>query len=511
MNTLFSRYLYVLQLISKLWIGRIGVILSTTAFFSFFILETLSFMKVFHNTYVGIITYTALPAIWLFGIFLADLSLRQQNLPFWATIRTIWTGTEEAELRASFTQSVIPILLVLTAANVFFIVMVSSRTLHFMDQSEFCGTACHTVMGPEWAVYEGSPHARVACVDCHIGEGLQALASSKLNGAWQLISTTLDLYHRPIETPIHNLRPARETCEKCHWPEKFYGSKLVQKKRFMEDSLNTKQFTTLNLKVDAQYGIGHGIHWHIAEENEVRYTSIDDKRESILWVEVRRPDGNYHRYENTSITEEHSTAEDLEIRTMDCVDCHNRATHIYETPDDAVDLRIARDEIDTSLPFIKREAMHALSREYASKEDGLHGIYEYLSDFYSDRFANGEIDQAGFERSVASIQSIYERNIFPHMGITWNTYPNHIGHQIGEGCFACHNFQDTEQTEGCFRCHTQAMQDEDGNHISDDCTLCHSILSLGEDDPLKYLTEDEFNTFEEHKNKYLREEYLEGF
>ncbi len=509
----FSRYLMVLQIISRNWLGRIGVILSTTVFFAFFVIEALSFMAVFHNTYVGIVTYTILPALWLFGLLLVEFGLRKQDLAFWATVRSLWTGEGEQRFKVNpeFRQKVIPILLVLTAANILFIVLVSSRTLHFMDQSEFCGTACHTIMGPEWAVYNDSPHARVACVDCHIGEGVRALANSKLNGAWQVISSTFDLYHKPIETPIHNLRPARETCEKCHWPEKFYGSKLVQNKRYKGDSLNTRQFTTLNLKIDAQYGVGHGIHWHIAEENEVRFVSKHDKREEIYWVEVRRPDGSYHRYTNTNLSDSTEFEEAQIPRIMDCVDCHNRATHIYETPDDAVDLRIARDEIDIGLPFIKREALHALTRSYATKADGMQGIRDYLTTFYNQQYQEGQIDEASLLHSITSVQNIYDRNIYPHMGIEWDTYPNHIGHQIGEGCFACHNFQNTDQSEGCFRCHSKNMQDEQGNHISDDCTLCHSILSLGEDDPLKYLTDDEFDTFEEHKNKYLRDEYLESF
>jgi hypothetical protein len=116
--------------------------------------------------------------------------------------------------------------LMLTILNLAIFGAASARMLHFMDSAKFCGTACHSVMNPEWVTYQQSPHAHVQCVECHVGEGMGALIDSKINGMWQVISLNFNLYERPIPTPVHNLRPARETCEKCHWPDFFIGNRV---------------------------------------------------------------------------------------------------------------------------------------------------------------------------------------------------------------------------------------------------------------------------------------------
>jgi len=503
---IFRRYILFIQLLFHSWSGKIGVILSSTAFFSFFVLEGLNMIGVFRNTYTGIVTYFIIPIIFVIGLTLLPFAWRKQKEETGKTLHDVFVGKlqEEGMDAGDFWEKVLPVVLLLTIVNVLFIVGAGSSAMHYMDDSEFCGTACHTIMGPEWAVYTESPHSRVPCVDCHIGEGIKAMASAKVNGAWQAVSTIFDLYDKPIGTPIHNLRPARETCGKCHWPEKHYGSKLVKHNRYLEDEANTLQYNTLNLKVDASKGVGSGIHWHIAEENEVRYASMDDLRETMIWVDVRRKNGEFHRYRNTKLLD--SNFVEPEGRVMDCVDCHNRATHIYQQPDDALDKAMARGLIDVSIPFIKKEGLAALITDYPDKSTGLASIEERLTAFYAVEYPDRKFpDLPG---SIEAIQHIYDQNIFPDMKITWNTYPNHLGHKVEFGCFSCHNFMQHEQSDGCFRCHNNHIQDEEGNTISNDCTICHSILSMGEDDPLKYILDKEFKTFEEHKNKYFREEYL---
>ena len=167
---------------------------------------------------------------------------------------------------------------------------------------------------------------------------------------------------------------------------------------------------------------------------------------------------------------------------------------------------MARGQIDVTLPWIKKEGLAALISEYPDKESGLKGIEERLSAFYAVEYPDREFPTLG--KSISAIQKIYEQNIYPDMNIGWNTYPNHLGHKVEFGCFSCHNFMQHEQSDGCFRCHNNHIKDETGKTISNDCTLCHSILSMGEDDPLKYILDNEFKSFEEHKNKYFREEYL---
>lgn len=505
----FRRYLMFIQLLFMNWIGKTGVILASTAFISFFILEGLSLVGVFRSAYTGLITYFAIPIIFIIGLILLPFAWRTQKKQTGATLHQVFIeklGDQEIGGQ-NFWEKVVPIVGVLTIVNVLFIVGAGSSAMHYMDDSEFCGTACHTIMGPEWQVYSVSPHSRVPCVDCHIGEGVQALAAAKVNGAWQAVAAMFDLYNKPIGTPIHNLRPASETCGKCHWPEKHYGSKLVKIERYRDDETNTKQYTTLNLKVDAANGVGSGIHWHISEQNEVRYSSVDDQREEMIWVDVRQPDGNFKRYTNQRFAD--STFHHAEPRVMDCVDCHNRATHIYEQPDAALDRAMARGEIDPNIPYIKREALTAIVTHYDDKDSGLTAIEDHLVTFYNNQYPDN--DYFTLPSSIETIKAIYDRNIHPDMKINWGTYPNHLGHRVEFGCFSCHNFMQHEQSDGCFRCHNRHLQDDAGVAISDECTLCHSILALGEEDPLQYLLDQEFRSFEEHKNTYFREEYLKNF
>ena len=507
--TFIERYLMFIKLLFTHWLGKLATIISTTAFISFFILEGLSIIGVFRNTYTGIVTYFLLPVLFVCGLILVPIAWRLQRNETGKSLHNVFVDKiDSTEVDgANFWEKVVPIVLILTVINVLFIVAAGSSAMHYMDQSEFCGTACHEIMGPEWAVYSVSPHSRVPCVDCHIGEGVQALAKAKINGAWQAVAAMFDLYDKPIGTPIHNLRPARETCGKCHWPEKHYGSKLVKIRRYKNDEANTLTYTTLNLKVDGTQSVGSGIHWHVGAKNEIKYSSVDDLRETMLWVDVKRDNGAYHRYTNTNLPD--STVDAYEPRIMDCVDCHNRATHIYQQPDAAVDKAMAAGLIDATLPYIKREALAAILPDYPEKQTGLRSIKERLENFYALEYPNLHNDNLG--SSIAAVQDIYNLNIHPNMRIKWNTYPNHLGHKVEFGCFSCHNFMQHEQSDGCFRCHNKHMVDAKGNSISDDCTLCHSILSLGEEDPLKYILNKEFNTFDEHKNKYFRDEYLNNF
>jgi hypothetical protein len=505
----FRRYIMFIQLLFLNWIGKIGVIVASTAFISFFILEGLTLIGMFRSTYTGIVTYFLIPMIFVAGLILLPFAWRKQKKETGTTLQHVFQDKLVAGGvgEHNFWEKVVPVVGILTIINVLFIVAAGSSAMHYMDESEFCGTACHTIMGPEWQVYSVSPHSKVPCVDCHIGEGVEAMAKAKINGAWQAVAAMFDLYNKPIGTPIHNLRPAKETCGKCHWPEKHYGSKLVKIERYRDDENNTKQYTTLNLKVDAVNGVGSGIHWHISENNKVRYSSVDDQREDMIWVEVMQPDGSFKRYTNKHLAD--STSEDSEPRVMDCVDCHNRATHIYERPDAALDHAMARGTIDPSIPYIKREAMAAITTSFTNKDSGLTQIEERLKSFYDQEYPDKDL--LSLPNSIAEIQAIYDRNIHPDMKIEWGTYPNHLGHRVEFGCFSCHNFMQHEQSDGCFRCHNRHLVDEAGEGISDECTLCHSILALGEENPLQYLLDQEFRTFEEHKNTYFRNEYLNNF
>lgn len=495
---MLNKYLSFIRRASTTGLGKGGVILTTSSFIALVLLELARMLGLVTNAYVGLVTYLLFPFLFVVGLLLIPLGwYRLRKKTGLSTRRLLEERFGPDETRGSLTGSrLFRFITLLTVINVFFLVAISTQMLGFMDSSYFCGTACHSVMNPEWVTYQQSPHARVRCVQCHVGEGAEALIDSKLNGLWQIISVTFNLYERPIPTPVRQLRPARETCEKCHWPEKFYGSHLVTRYNYQNDDESSLLYTTLNLKIDAgKAGEKAGIHWHIGQENEVRYTSVGDRREMMLWVEARRPDGRYHRFYNRNATAH--GIEDIVERSMDCVDCHNRATHIYEEPERAVDDRIKMGLLDLSLPYLKREALAAITSNYADSAAAYDGIGQSLRNFYMRNYPELSREKTAIiDSAVMVLQDIYSRNIHKPMNIRWNTYASHIGHKGNTGCFRCHN---------------PALVDSAGAAISYDCTLCHSILADNHKEPFQFLEPAETGDRDYQRHRYLKDEFLNSF
>ncbi|MEN8005814.1 MAG: NapC/NirT family cytochrome c [Candidatus Krumholzibacteriota bacterium] len=479
------------------WTGTAGVALATSSFILFLFFELLQIAGILNNSYVGLISYMALPALFILGLVLIPLGWWQFRRATGRTTSELLTQRFPDDMTKAkrLGSSLMGTISLLTVINILFLGVGGARMLHFMDTPKFCGTACHSVMEPEWVAYQNSPHAHVRCIDCHVGEGAGALVNAKLNGMWQVISASLDLYDRPIPTPVHQLRPARETCEKCHWPDKFYGDRIKSFQTFGFDRESAARHTTLALKVGSGAGDAHGtIHWHIAEANEVRYQTADDQRRSMEWVEIKRGD-EFHRYTNRNNGvhgggDTHSP----EVRSMDCVDCHNRATHIYEDPEQAVDAALAAGRISRDLPFAKKVGLGALLGRYGvTKDDGLKGIDNEVRGYYFRQEHDGPVNMQDVDLMVAALQDIYARNIFPGMKVEWNTYPSHLGH---------------ENDGGCFRCHNQDMVDETGAAIPYDCTLCHSILAMDSPTEFQFLLPADVKDPDRKMHEYLRREFL---
>lgn len=491
-----QRYIAMLRGLSAHILGRLGVAMVTSSFLLFLVFEFLRITGALTNAYIGLITYMLFPAVFILGLLLIPLG-------WWFTLKkTGMTSREllnrqfpEDELKGSIWGSgVFTMILVLTGLNLLFLGGGSARVVSFMDSAEFCGTACHGVMNPEWVTYQSSPHAHVACVDCHVGEGAGAALNAKLNGLRQVVSATFDLYEKPVPTPVHQLRPARETCEKCHWPEKTYDDRLRVILNVDSDEANSYSYTTLGLKVGAKHEAG-SIHWHIAEENAVRYASVDDKREEMIWVEWLQKDGSWKRYENKDLQQ---PAHSSDMRVMDCVDCHNRATHIYEDPEEGLNARFASGELDPELPWLKREALGAILSNWQSAEAAQEGVAKAIRSFYRHNYPELLAAKAeSIENAVASLQAMVARNLHPSMKITWGSYPNHLGHRTDDA--------------GCFRCHNDRMVDEAGVAINNDCTLCHSILADESPLPYQYLMEMDPNDPQYHEGQYLKNEYFKRF
>ncbi|MCB2198767.1 NapC/NirT family cytochrome c [bacterium] len=493
-------YLAFLRGVSVNTFSKLGAAFATAAAITFLLFQALSLVGMLGNAYFGLVLYLGFPSLFILGLLLIPVGWWVEMKKTGQPLRTLLSkrfGDEDLEAKATGARLLRTVTL-FTAINVLLLGAGTVRMLHFMDSAHFCGTACHSVMNPEWTTYQQSPHARVKCVECHVGEGVDALVKSKINGAWQMVSATFDLYERPIPTPVHQLRPARETCEKCHWPDKFSGNRIRSYVHYESDSTNTARYTTLMMKIGSgREGHATGSHWHVAEENEVRYASVEDEREQMLYVEALQPDGSWKRYTNKKLAW-CGELEHEDLRTMDCVDCHNRATHIYEQPEDAVDERMRLGLIPETLPFIKKRALGALLNGYPDEAAAMKGIDAHIRNWYRREYPNRIAPMSKeIDRAVETVQAIWLRNIHPGMNIGWGAYPSHLGHQEGEGCF---------------RCHTPDLVDDAGESIPMDCTLCHSILAEDAIDPMEYLvTEPDDTTANGMQAHYLSREFEQSF
>ncbi|MEB2311446.1 MAG: NapC/NirT family cytochrome c [Sorangiineae bacterium] len=354
------------------------------------------------------------------------------------------------------------------AVGTVLLVWASYQGFHYTESVTFCGQVCHVPMQPEHTAYLDSPHARVRCVECHVGEGVDWYLKSKMSGARQLWGVITNRYARPIPTPVHNLRPARETCEHCHWREKAWGTRMVQLSHYRYNEGNDAEQITLNLKIGGgspAHGEGDGIHWHMLIDNTVTYAAADERLQKIPWVKVRRPDGSETVYVDTASKMTVPAMERLPRRQMDCMDCHNRPAHNFPTPDSTVDQALLGGLLAKDLPWIKEVAVDALFREYQDEDDAQQGIRAYVRDFYSKRYPELLASRRGdVDRAAEVTSSIYARGVFPKMKVDWRTYPVNLGHRYWPGCFRCHDGRHvapdgrvlTHSCDGA--CHTQPVR-----------------------------------------------------
>jgi hypothetical protein len=402
------------------------------------------------------------------GVYLAfkkecekDPSLRQKSL---GAILQRLSGEHDVRGR-------IIAFVVFSIANVALTVVIVMAGFEYMDSAKFCGLLCHKVMEPEYVLYERSPHARVSCVDCHIGPGASWFVRSKISGLRQVYAVTFGTYSRPIPTPVEHLRPSRETCEQCHWPEKFHSDKLKIIAHYDSDRNNTKRYTVLLLKIGGPVAVGarnSGIHWHVSQGNRVVFISDKNERRDIPWVRLERrnePPVEY-RFTGRKLSEAEIAA--APKRTMECVDCHNRPTHIYRSADDELDEMFNLWPDLQKVPFLKKASGEVLAMRFSEEAIQSKAIREALLDWYR-RHPEENADPALLAQAAQHVQEIYARNVWPRMNIEWGTYPNYIGHSTAD--------------PGCLRCHGNNHLNSEGKAVSADCRMCHLILALKEENP----------------------------
>lgn len=446
-----SRFLLLMR---SNWITATGAVITTLSFMAF--VTTLVYMSLHgsaHGAYFGLFTFLLLPMVFVLGIALIPLGL----LVYRGQLR------QRMDLLTNKPMRLVRVLAVLTLVNFATVGTAGYEAVHYMDSPQFCGKVCHPVMTPTYEMSLDAPHSRIACVECHIGPGVDAFVTAKLSGMRQLAAVAFDTYERPIPVPVHRMRGAEQICETCHQSQRVVEDRMIVRHHFDEDEAVTRSTNVLLLKMGGTRpdGTAHGIHWHANKAHTVSYVSAG-KREQIDWIRYVAADGTEKIF--TLDGEDPAKRPEGELRTMDCVDCHNHPGHYQQEPGDAVDLAIAAGRIPRELPSIKKLAMAVLQQPW-QRETARAAIRAELERVYAQ---NGGLDAGRREqlaKAADSIADIWLRNVFPEMNVTWGTYPNFTGHR------------------GCMRCHDGNHMTSDGEVLTFDCAQCHAVLAQQAQDP----------------------------
>jgi nitrate/TMAO reductase-like tetraheme cytochrome c subunit len=414
------------------------------------------------NPYVGIIVFLILPVIFFTGLALIPLGI-------YLSKRSIQKGLGEADFdRKAALQRLAWFFGVTTGLNVLIGTQVTYRAVTYMETPQFCGGTCHS-MHPELAAYQNSPHSRLECVECHVAPGASGWIESKTAGTRQLMETVFNTYRRPIPSALESNRlvPARETCENCHWPERFEGVRLRVFSKYADDEANSLTQTVLLMIIGGNKISGiHGS--HLGPGVHIRFAAADPARQTITQVEYR----NTTTGDSRTFTTPDSSSEagkGLPTFEMQCVDCHNRPTHTFDLPERALDRGLAIGEIPVTLPFIKKKGLELLKTSYSTSKEANDKLPAALVGFYRQDYPDiyarrtQDVQNAG-----QAILAIYNRNVFPEMKVTWGTYANNLGHM---------------DFPGCFRCHDGSHTSSDGKTITQDCNTCHEPLAMDEAKP----------------------------
>ncbi|MEK7729683.1 MAG: NapC/NirT family cytochrome c [candidate division KSB1 bacterium] len=447
----------------------ISMIGAGIAAISFGAILFLFFIDAFAGTstpYLGIINYIVFPVFLILGLLLVPIGMwrehrRRAKSDALPSLPRVDLNIPHHRRMTLITVTVLTVFLLFSGVG-------SYHAYEFTESTEFCGKTCHTVMEPEYVAYQNSPHARVTCAGCHVGSGAGWYVQSKLAGAYQVYSVLFKKYSQPIPTPIDNLRPARETCEQCHWPQAFFGNKQDTRVHFMKDEANTRWAYNLLIKIgggNPEEGHTSGIHWHMNISNKIEYFAADEARESIPWVRSTNAKGEVTVYSSDPelLT---NTVDPLKLRRMDCIDCHNRPAHIFSAPNISLNKIMNNGLIDMALPSIKATAVEALTPEYETKAAALAAIDSTIHAFYQNGYPEVAAEkQKQIAAAVAYVQDIYSKNNFPYMKSNWRAYPDHIGHYL---------------SPGCYRCHDGKHQTAEGKVLTNDCNTCHLIIEQGD-------------------------------
>ncbi len=461
---------------SRNWVTIIGALIAGLNLVLIIVLFVISITFNKSATYIGLFVYIILPGFLVFGLLMIPAGMLIARRRIERRSETDKKRLPYVDLNDPRHRNAFLIFTFLTIIFLFLSTYGSFEAYHLTESVEFCGTLCHKVMEPEYTAYQNSPHSKVTCAECHVGSGTSWYVKSKLSGLHQVYAVLTKTYPSPIETPLHDLRPARETCEECHWPQKFYSRTLQTNRYYLADSLNTEWDVMLQMKIGPEtqgLGFDEGIHWHINPDVNIEYISENDKREVITYVKyTKKSTGEVEIFRNPDTPVSDSLLAISEKRTMDCIDCHNRPSHNYSSPPVYFDKAVVSGAVSNKIPFIKKASMDVLRNTFPDRDTALLQIKDQIENFYKKGYPGiYERKISEIDKSIASLQKAFSQNTFPSMKVTYDKYPEHIGHL---------------ETEGCFRCHNDEFTAENGDKITRDCNLCHTIIGQGKSGMMQY-------------------------
>jgi hypothetical protein len=457
------------HLIRGMWrtpLGVMGMAMVTISITLMVIGLIMDMLGLVENPYAAIATYMLLPGVMVVGLILVPVAayLRRRQWYKYGIAKDHLAINLSDHKHRKFLIGFI----VLTVINVSILGIIGYEGYHFTESPYFCGVVCHKVMEPEYVVYQRSPHAKVKCVECHIGSGASWFVKSKISGLRQVLAVLTDSYSRPIPAPVHHLRPARDTCEECHWPDKFHGKRVKIFTHFTNDDQENPIVNEMALHIGGRNpgtNLFEGIHWHVSDNNKVTYRA-NLERTRISKVQVTRADGTSDEFVSQDITEE--PGEEWEWRVMDCIDCHNRPTHVYDMPEERVDFGLLSKRINPAIEGIRQDSLRAIQYPYPSREEARVGIPEHLMKLQMLRGEEKAKENEGEIKAAADyLVEVYVENVWPAMKVEWGTYRSHLGHPNPD------IYEGGPVEFGCWRCHNEDHVNAEGDNISQDCDLCH--------------------------------------
>jgi hypothetical protein len=430
-----------------------GALITTASAVAFIALAIAVLAGLFENPYAGLVVFIALPALFVIGLLLipAGMWLQRRKLERNPTAPDDWPVLD---FRLAGVRRTALAITALTAVNIVIVLLAGYGSLHWMESPSFCGQVCHTPMQPQFMAWEGASHARVACVHCHVGEGASGFVHAKLAGVRQLMHVVTNSVPKPIP-PAEGLPAVDQTCLNCHGSGHTTADRVRVIRSYADDEKNTETATVLQMNMGAGSASQKAIHWHADPNVRVEYVATDKTRETIPYVKVTYANGQVKEFKAADTTDQTISAG--VPQTMDCRDCHNRVGHPFaSSPEQGIDQAIAAKRVSSDLPFVRREGIRLVKASYPSESDAMRAIESGLREFYASQAKAG--DQQALARSIAGVQDVYRRNVFPVMMVGFGSYPDQKGHFV---------------TTGCMRCHDDSHMAADGSTISGECEFCH--------------------------------------